>query len=47
MELGIHVLIAEVSLRESYANGFGLGLTEELGEYADVLSELQGQVKQA
>ena len=47
LELGLHVLTAEVSLRESYSNGFGLGLTEELGEYADVLSELQGQVKQA
>ena len=46
MELGLHVLTAEVSLRESYANGFGLGLTDELGEYAEVLSELQRQVNQ-
>lgn len=40
-ELGLNVLDAEVSLREGYANGFGLSLTESLGEYADVLSELQ------
>lgn len=45
VDLGLNVLSAEVSLRESYANGFGLGLTEQLGEYAEVLSELQGQVK--
>lgn len=44
IELGLNVLDAEVSLREGYANGFGLSLTEELGEYADVLTELQGKV---
>lgn len=44
IELGLNVLDAEVSLREGYANGFGLSLTEELGEYADVLTELQAKV---
>lgn len=46
-ELGLNVMDAEVSLREGYANGFGLSLTEDLGEYEEVLRELQGQVKQA
>lgn len=46
LELGLNVLDAEVSLRESYANGFGLSLSEELGEYADVLAELEGKVLQ-
>jgi chromosome partitioning protein len=45
-ELGLNVLEAEVSLREAYANGFGLSLTEDLGEYADVLNELKGKVLQ-
>lgn len=44
LDLGLNVLDAEVSLREGYANGFGLTLTGELGEYADVLTELQGRV---
>ncbi|CAM4003359.1 ParA family protein [Deinococcus frigens] len=44
VDLGLNVFDAEVSLREGYANGFGLSLTEDLGEYADVLSELQGKV---
>lgn len=44
-ELGLNVLEAEVSLKEVYANGFGLSLTEHLGEYADVLTELQRKVK--
>lgn len=44
-ELGLNVLDAEVSLREGYANGFGLSLTEHLGEYADVLIELTRKVK--
>ena len=46
-ELGLNVLEAEVTLREGYANSFGLALTEDLGEYEEVLSELQGQVKSA
>lgn len=46
-ELGLNVLDAEVSLREAYANGFGLALTDDLGEYADVLVELKGKVPQA
>lgn len=45
-ELGLNILNAEVSLREGYANGFGLALAGELGEYADVLAELQGRVLQ-
>ncbi|TSA79654.1 ParA family protein [Deinococcus detaillensis] len=40
LELGLNVMTAEVSLRESYANGFGLSLSKDLGEYADVLAEL-------
>lgn len=44
-ELGLKVLDAEVSLREGYANGFGLSLTGELGEYEDVLRELQREVQ--
>jgi PAS domain-containing protein len=46
VELGLNVLQAEISLREGYANGFGLSLSDALGEYADVLTELQGQVPQ-
>lgn len=46
VELGLNVLDAEISLREGYANGFGLSLSDALGEYADVLTELQGQVPQ-
>ncbi|GHF63594.1 chromosome partitioning protein [Deinococcus metalli] len=44
-ELGMNVLDAEVSLREAYANAFGLPLTEDLGEYADVLADLHGKVR--
>ena len=48
VELGLNVLDAEVSLREGYANSFGLPLTGELlGEYVDVLQELKGKVPQA
>jgi len=45
-ELGLNVLETEVSLREAYANNFGLSLTGDLGEYADVLNELKGKVLQ-
>lgn len=44
LELGLNILDAEISLREGYANGFGLSVTEALGEYVDVLTELQGKV---
>lgn len=48
LELGLNVLDTEVSLREGYANSFGLSLTGELlGEYTDVLQELKGKVPQA
>jgi chromosome partitioning protein len=47
LELGLNVLTAEVSLRESYTNSFGLSLTGELGEYAEVLNELSGGVTSA
>ncbi|WP_339097963.1 AAA family ATPase [Deinococcus sp. VB343] len=43
-ELGLNVLDAEVTLKESYANGFGLALSDDLGEYEEVLRELQGKV---
>lgn len=46
-ELGLNVLTAEVSLREGYANGFGLALTENLGEYADVYQELRKKGRKA
>lgn len=39
-DLGIDMLASEVSLREGYANGFGLALAEDLGEYAEVQREL-------
>lgn len=45
LELGLNVLDAEVSLREGYANGFGLSLTADLGEYAGVLEELESKAQ--
>jgi len=44
LELGLNILDAEISPREGYANGFGLSVTEALGEYTEVLAELQGKV---
>ena len=46
-ELGLNVLDTEITLREGYANSFGLALTGDLGEYEAALNELQAQVEKA
>ena len=40
-ELGLTVLVTEVTLRENYATSFGL-TPSDLGEYTEVLAELGG-----
>lgn len=38
------MLDAEMTLRENYVNGVGLSSSEVLGDYADVLAELEGKM---